>query len=248
MGINQENYIAPELGKEAFHCPRCNVYAHQTWHSAYISGVISVISVISGEITTLKPAPALLEEVSLSDSDAAYTFVETLKLTLCSHCGELSFWIREKLVDPPKITAPLAHQDMPTSVSEYYNEAREISASSPRAAAALLRIAVKKLCESLGENESNLNRAIGNLNRKGLPRDVIMSLDTVRIVGNEGGAHEGQIDLTGEDNREIVDRLFRLINFIVEKTITEPRVIENTFGSLPENKRQAAEKRDEGKS
>ena len=243
MGINQENYIAPEFEKEAFHCPRCNVYAHQTWHSAYISGVISVIS---GEITTLKPA--LLEDVSLSDSDAAYTFVETLKLTLCSHCGELSFWIREKLVDPPKITAPLAHQDMPTSVSEYYNEAREISASSPRAAAALLRIAAKKLCESLGENESNLNRAIGNLNRKGLPRDVIMSLDTVRIVGNEGGAHEGQIDLTGQDNREIVDRLFRLINFIVEKTITEPRVIESTFGSLPENKRQAAEKRDEGKS
>ena len=240
MGINQENYIAPEFRKEAVHCPRCNVYAHQTWHSAYTSGVIS------GEITTLKPAlPAV---ALLSTSGAAYTFVETLKLTLCSHCGELSFWIREKLVDPPKITAPLAHQDMPTSVSEYYNEAREISASSPRAAAALLRIAAKKLCESLGENESNLNRAIGNLSRKGLPQAVIMSLDTVRIVGNEGGAHEGQIDLTGEDNREIVDRLFRLINFIVEKTITEPRVIESTFGSLPENKRQAAEKRDEGKS
>ena len=229
MGINQENYIAPEFRKEAFHCPRCNVYAHQTWHSAYISGISGV------KIPTLKPA---------SPAEA----FETLKLTLCSHCRELSFWIREKLVDPPKITAPLAHQDMPTSVSEYYNEAREISASSPRAAAALLRIAAKKLCESLGENESNLNRAIGNLNRKGLPRDVIMSLDTVRIVGNEGGAHEGQIDLTGQDNREIVDRLFRLINFIVEKTITEPRVIESTFGSLPENKIQAAEKRDEGKS
>ena len=254
MGINQENYIAPEFRKEAFHCPRCNVYAHQTWHSAYISGISGV------KIPTLKPvAPAeallsghhftdLTPLAALKPPASPSEAFETLKLTLCSHCRELSFWIREKLVDPPKITAPLAHQDMPTSVSEYYNEAREISASSPRAAAALLRIAAKKLCESLGENESNLNRAIGNLNRKGLPRDVIKSLDTVRIVGNEGGAHEGQIDLTGEDNREIVDRLFRLINFIVEKTITEPRVIESTFGSLPENKRQAAEKRDEGKS
>ena len=222
MGINQENYIAPEFGKEAFHCPRCNVYAHQIWHN--------------GSCYYSRETPGDGEEIKI------------LKVVLCSHCREVSFWIREKLVDPPKITAPLAHQDMPASVSEYYNEAREISASSPRAAAALLRIAAKKLCESLGENESNLNRAIGNLSRKGLPQAVIMSLDTVRIVGNEGGAHEGQIDLTGEDNREIVDRLFRLINFIVEKTITEPRVIENTFGSLPENKRQAAEKRDEEKS
>ena len=247
MGINQENYIAPEFRKEAFHCPRCNVYAHQTWHSVYMSHEIRTLksalpaeALLSGHLTDLTPLAALKPPAS--------PFVETLKLSLCSHCGELSFWIREKLVDPPKITAPLAHQDMPTSVSEYYNEAREISASSPRAAAALLRITAKKLCESLGENESNLNRAIGNLSRKGLPQAVIMSLDTVRIVGNEGGAHEGQIDLTGEDNREIVDRLFRLINFIVEKTITEPRAIENTFGSLPENKRQAAEKRDEGKS
>lgn len=252
MVINQENYIAPEFKKEAFHCPRCNVYAHQTWYFP------SFRANIPRGIRTLKsasPAEAsghhftdlsLLDELKPPASPSE-TF-ETLKLTLCSHCGELSFWIREKLVDPPKITAPLAHQDMPTSVSEYYNEAREISASSPRAAAALLRIAAKKLCESLGENESNLNRAIGNLSRKGLPQAVIMSLDTVRIVGNEGGAHEGQIDLTGEDNREIVDRLFRLINFIVEKTITEPRVIESTFGSLPENKRHAAEKRDDGKS
>ena len=80
-----------------------------------------------------------------------------------------------------------------------------------------------------------------------MPQTVIKSLDTVRIVGNEGGAHEGQIDLTGKDNEEIVDRLFWLINFIVEKTIAEPSEIENTFNSLPENKRQAAEKRDDGK-
>ena len=159
----------------------------------------------------------------------------------------MSLWAGKKLVEPQKITVPLAHKDMSESVLEYYNEAREISASSPRAAAALLRIAAKKLCESLGENESNLNRAIGNLSNKGLPENVIKSLDTVRIVGNEGGAHEGLIDLTGEDNKEIVDRLFWLINFIIEKTIAEPNEIKNVFNSLPESKRKAAEKRDEEK-
>ena len=126
----------------------------------------------------------------------------------------------------------------------YYNEAREISVSSPRAAAALLRLAAKKLCEELGEDGPNLNRAIGNLSKKGLPESIIKSLDTVRIVGNEGGAHEGQIDLTGEDNREIVDKLFKLVNFIVEKTITEPKEIKDIFASLPDDKRQGVENRD----
>ena len=215
--MNQEDYITPVFQKEAFHCPVCNVYAHQSWYSTSYY------------------------------SRGGFTGIDILETALCSHRNNYSFWIKGNLSYPLQITAPLAHKDMPETVWEYYNEARAISASSPRASAALLRIAAKKLCESLAEDEPNLNRAIGSLSKKGLPQNVIKSLDTVRIVGNEGGAHEGQIDLTGEDNIEIVDRLFWLINFIVEKTITEPSEIESAFSSLPENKRQAAEKRDEGK-
>ena len=170
-----------------------------------------------------------------------------LNAAMCVHCNIFSFWLDEKLIHPGRVTAPLAHKDMTKEVLEYYNEAREISVSSPRSAAALLRLAAKKLCESLGEHETNLNLAIGNLNKKGLPESVIKSLDTVRIVGNEGGAHEGQIDLTGEDNKEIVDKLFRLVNFIVEKTITEPEEVKNMFAALPEDKKAATEKRDERK-
>ena len=215
----QVDYITPEFEKKKFHCPNCNVYAYQRWSSTHYFVAFT----------------------------GSYNPLHIQQTARCDHCEQFSFWINGNLVFPPKITAPLAHKDMPESILEYYNEARGISAASSRAAAALLRIAAKKLCEELGEDEPNLNRAIGNLSKKGLPQTVIKSLDTVRIVGNEGGAHEGQIDLSGEDNQEIVDRLFWLINFIVEKTISEPSEIENTFSSLPENKRQAAEKRDEGK-
>ena len=148
------------------------------------------------------------------------------------------------MVYPSNTTAPLAASDMPLSVREYYEEARSIASFSPRAAAALLRLAAKKLCEELGETDRDLFRAIGNLKKKGLPENVIRSLDTVRIVGNEGGAHEGQIDLTNKDNTEVVNRLFKLINFIVEKTITDPKEIEEAFGTLPENKRNAVADRD----
>ena len=215
--MNQDIYIAPEFGKSAFHCPKCSVYAYQVWYN------------------------------TASNHSYAKFEIEMLKVARCNHCKEFSFWINEKLVYPSPVTAPFAHKDMPQSVLEYYNEAREVSVSSVRAAAALLRVAAKKLCEELGEKNPNLNRAIGNLSNKGLPNSVIKSLDTVRIIGNEGGAHEGQIDLTGKDNKEIVDKLFLLINFIVEKTITEPEEVKSIFDSLPEDKKIASEKRNEGK-
>ena len=213
-------YMAPEFRKEAFHCPACNVYANQTWN-------IGVDAVRRGAFR-----------------GGSFEVSGALWVARCAHCSKNSFWINEELIYPPKITAPLAHKEMPETVAEYYNEAREVSVSSSRAAA-LLRIAAKKLCESLGESHPNLNRAIGNLSKKGFPQIVIKSLDTVRIVGNEGGAHEGKIDLTDSDNKEIVDKLFWLINFIVEKMITEPEEIENAFQSLPNDKRQGVEQRDE---
>lgn len=173
--------------------------------------------------------------------------IDMLMIAQCSHCRKSSFWINKQLVFPRETTAPPAHEDMPESVLEYYNEARDISDISPRSAAALLRIATKKLCEHLGENEPNLNHAIGNLHKRELPQSVIKSLDTVRIVGNEGGAHEGQIDLTGEDNKEVVDRLFWLINFIVEKTISDPKQIDEAFSAMPEDKRRGVKDRDKPK-
>ena len=215
--MKQGEYVAPELEKRAFNCPRCNAYAHQNWKGVF-------------------------QDTGGGD----YFKMDILRIATCAHCRQFSLWIEDKLLYPARITALLAHKDMPKPVSEFYNEAREISAPSPRAAAALLRIAAKKLCEELGEDEPNLNRAIGNLKKKELSEAVIKSLDTVRIVGNEGGAHEGQIDLTGKDNKQIVDRLFWLINFIVEKTITEPKEVQSTFTSLPEDKKQGVEDRDKG--
>ena len=223
--MSQENYIAAEFGKSAFHCPICNVFAEQNWHDVFRSTDISDI---------------------FQSTDISHTLIRGVQSSTCFHCKEFCIWINKKLIYPPETTAPLAHNDMPESVLEYYNEARQISAISPRATAALLRLAIKKLCEYLGEDESNLNKSIGNLSKKGLPQNVINSLDTVRIIGNEGGAHEGQIDLTGKDNEQIVNRLFKLINFIVSKTITEPKEIQDMYSSIPENKKQSIEHRDKG--
>ena len=205
-------YIPPGFKKEAFHCPYCNIAAHQYWHTV------------------------------LRDDGRT---IDGLYVAICNQCRSYSCWIGQAIVYPPCGTAPPAAENMPQSVLKLYEEARSIAPFSSRATAALLRLTAEKLCKELGETSKNLNQAIKNLKKRGLPEAVIQSLDTVRIVGNEGGAHEGQIDLNDKDNEEVVGRLFRLINIIVEKTITEPKYIAETFGSLPEDKRKAVADRDD---
>jgi hypothetical protein len=170
--------------------------------------------------------------------------ISNLHVASCQNCKRLSIWYEQKMVHPKKLTAPLAHEDMPNSVQVIYNEARNVAPDSARAAAALLRVALEKLTEELGETEGNLNTRIGNLKSKGLPQKVIQSLDVVRIFANEGGSHAGEIDLSGKDNEEIVIKLFKLINFIVEKTITENNEIEAMYGTIPDNKRDGIDNRD----
>lgn len=206
--MSQQSYFSPRFEADAFNCPLCNVYAHQQWIKFYRSAVVG------------------------------YYTVDDVITSRCAHCSEESFWVHGNLVYPRAITAPRAHKDMPDDIREFYDEAREVSAFSPRSAAALLRIVAKKICERHGEYDKNLNKAINKLSEKGLPKEVIDSLHAVRITGNEGGAHEGQIDLTDKDNGEMVNVLFELVNIIVEKTISDPKKIRKFVEFLPESKTQ----------
>lgn len=68
-----------------------------------------------------------------------------------------------------------------------------------------------------------------------------MALDAIRVIGNES-VHPGEIDLN--ESRETALMLFKLLNLIVEKTISEQKMVQDLYESLPESKRQGIEKRD----
>lgn len=173
-------------------------------------------------------------------------FMDNTKITVCHHCRKRSFWINQKMIYPSMITVPQSHHDMPTNVKELYDEARLVSNLSPRSSATLLRVALERLTENLGETTGNLNTRISKLNAKGLPESVIKVLDVVRIHGNDG-AHNNQMDMNEQDTPEIVNKLFWMINYIVEKVITEPNEINIIFQQLPESKLKAIEDRDNKK-
>ena len=113
---------------------------------------------------------------------------------------------------------------------------------SPRGAAALLRLALQKLCIHLGEDGKNINNDIRSLFKKNiLPQQVIQVADTVRITGNNA-VHPGE--MSEEDFDYVSSKMFDLINFIVDRSITEPKRLQNLYDRTPENPRKAAEQAD----
>jgi len=163
------------------------------------------------------------------------------RIAICSHCHNYTLWHREHLIYPEGSSVPFANPDLGEDILADYNEAKSIVDKSPRGAAALLRLALQKLCLQLGEKGKDLNDDIGNLVKKGLPVKIQQALDLVRVVGNNA-VHPGQIDL--KDDRETASRLFELINLTAEVMITQPTQVEKMYASLPRTSKEQIAKRD----
>ena len=151
----------------------------------------------------------------------------------CSRCRGITIWLKEeKLMLWPRDTgnAPLPNVDIPEEIKKDYLEARSICNQSPRGAAALIRLAIQKLCIHLGETGKNINADIGNLVKKGLPVQVQQALDIVRVTGNNA-VHPGEMQLG--DDQETVSSLFQLLNLIVENQISQPKAISEMYGKFP---------------
>jgi hypothetical protein len=147
------------------------------------------------------------------------------------------------MVFPKTKMGPLPTADMPPDVLKVYEEARTVAWDSPRAAAALLRVSVQMLVDQVLEGSDNLNAKIGTLvKEKGLPPEVQQMLDAVRVIGNEGGAHPGEIDMDEQPN--VLTTLMFCVNTIVERMITHPKRIAEVYATLPESKRQGIKIRD----
>ncbi|MFA7119451.1 MAG: DUF4145 domain-containing protein [Sphaerochaetaceae bacterium] len=173
--------------------------------------------------------------------NSAYRTLNNAEICFCSHCKEYSIWHNETMIYPNFVGVEPASQDLDQDIQNDYQEAAEILQRSPRGAAALLRLAIQKLSIQLGEKGKDLNKDIGNLVKKGLPIKVQESLDTLRVIGNEA-VHPGEMDL--RDDMAVASSLFKLVNFIAEKLITEPKEVDEIYGRLPAVKIEQIENRD----
>lgn len=174
----------------------------------------------------------------------SYAVLEDLSLSFCFNCDEYSIWYKKAMIYPDFAGIEPPNADLNLDIQTDYAEAVSIVHKSPRGAAALLRLAIQKLCKQLGEKGENLNTDIGNLVKKHLPIRVQQSLDSLRVIGNEA-VRPGELDL--KDDIETSNSLFKLVNFIAEKMITEQKEIEAIYNKIPDGKKKEIEKRDNEK-
>lgn len=211
----ETEHVAPKLREEAFHCMHCGVLAQQGWSN-------------------------LISDTASSRGGRPYAGYSQCR---CRNCTGTSLWsdAEERCVDPVIGGGPRPHVEMPEDVKADYEEARGIVGQSPRGACALLRLAVQKLCVDLGEKGDNINDDIASLVKKGLPVEVQVALDSLRVIGNNA-VHPGELDLT--DDTETATALFSLLNYVVKDRIAEPKARQRLFAKLPQKAVAAIKKRD----
>lgn len=216
------SFTAPAFKLEAFHCPTCGTYAHMNWE----------------DLGSQQGRHSLYAEA------------------ICSKCKKTSLWRITKfshghfgrideegeLIFPDFGISALPESDMPEDVKSDYIEASRIFSRSPRGAAALLRLALQKLCKHLGQPGKNINEDIRSLAANNtLPPLVVKVADTVRITGNNA-VHPGE--MSDEDFDHVASKMFDLLNFIVKKGISEPKELEALYSKTPEKPRKDAEAKD----
>lgn len=246
--------IEPKYKLEKFTCPYCNNTALQKWENykmtkigPYKSGGFYRRSELRYAIIpeTKKPpkAPNFDQNISENILEKEIDFDRKFGISTCSTCDKIHIWLDEKMIEPTGAGIPLPNEDMNEDIKKIYNEAASVFNLSPKAAGALLRLALQKfLKEQLGTKGKNINTDIGFLVKENkISEDAKKCFDIVRGYGNNG-VHPGLIDL--DENKESVKGLFKLFNMAVDKTITIPKKLEEEYNSLPEGVLKGIENRD----
>jgi hypothetical protein len=252
--------VPPKLGAKSFSCLDCGAHADQHWYelaASILTKAQSPSPLEDADIARFFRFPidpsdrriidslgerALREPffvTSISNSELR-TSVQNLHLSQCYSCSRLTVWIGNRPVWPATERTHSPNADLPHDVAADFREADEIHRASPRGAAALLRLAIQKLCRELTK-ERDLNAAIAALVREGMPIAVQKALDVVRVIGNNA-VHPGELDL--QDDTATVEALFSLVNMIGDYAITKKRQLDTLYGSLPAGALASIERRD----
>lgn len=223
----------PEFHKDSFYCPRCKVLVQHNWYRIY-KNEDNKVNVIKLNLKRIEPRIVTSSHIRSWD----------LEISVCTRCEQYTVWENGKIIFPNTSNLPEPNEDMPEDVKIIYREAMNVFKYSPRASAALLRLAIETMIPQLDEfniKKAKLNTMIAELVKKDIPEHVQQGLDAIRIYGNEG-IHPGEIALN--ENQETVMFLFDLINIMVDELITRKKKIRAFYEKLPEGKIKGILRRD----
>ena len=250
----------PEIEKASFICPYtdCRTLANQTWHNTFVQKLDYVPAVITSAQTLEAYISNLLSSTNLEPSKEkefreklekmfnpfrikrgneerinAHATVY-LKLTECFSCRRFAVWVGDKLVFPETTSRVINLENCPSTVIELVEEALSVEMNSPRAACTLLRVALERLLIEVDIGSGNLYKRLAALNLN--ETETLFKLcEFVRVSGNES-AHAGELDL--KNNRETVDTLFKCIERINERFISDLALANQVYDKIPDSKKR----------
>lgn len=230
--------MIPEYGSKKFQCPHCETVATQEWFTANNASSIAT-SILSDLYFNYRAGVdkyaqervrTFVREVNSSFSNSFYKFVPNgFAVATCSSCDEFTLWVNKDIVFPKKTTLSPPNVDMNEDIKSLYLEASSILVDSPKGSTALLRLALQKLLKQVGKSGNNINGDIKELVAEGLSPKIQQALDLLRVIGNNA-VHPGQINL--DDNVEVAQKLFGILNFIAEELLTKPKELEQLYADL----------------
>ena len=242
-------YVPPGPDKRSFTCPRCGVVAQQKWYPLlydpgdWIAWISKWAQAISRE-RDYSSFDQFLKQVSeLPSVLIPVTELPQNRLTIafCQHCHRFTLWLGDAMIYPRVGEAPPPHEEMPPQIRKLYEEARGVLPASPRASAALLRVALEGLLEEAGYRQGRLADRLEKAREDGkLSAGTYELAEVLRYAGNAAAHYEPwKIDPSqGEEDRKMVYRLFVFINDVTEELIAKPRLDEEAMRKINERVRE----------
>jgi len=258
----------PRITAGQFTCPHCGVFAEQMWFR--MTGHVGrwrpnlnhpPPNPYSNPVREpLEEYDFHLEPIEQFDRGRAYLLqmnrmerflpvageslaLQDFYISICMNagCRNPTVWHRDEMLYPVAGGVEPPNPDLEEGIRRDYLEAASVVSRSPRAAAALLRLCVQKLCKQLGLPGKKIDDDIAELVKKGLDPDIQRALDTLRVIGN-AAVHPLQMDVS--DDTQTARALFPLVNFIADRMISHAAKLSKLYESLPERAREAIRRRD----
>jgi hypothetical protein len=229
MADSTSDYVALTFKAGSFTCPHCHVLTGHTW---------------GGPSMFKRSADGLAVTHTTCQSEDCQRIALWVGPLVKDPEADTDLMVLDmELVWPPISAGPPPNPDLPSDISADVEEARQVLGESPRAAAALLRLALQKLTVHLDQPGENLYTDIGALVAGGLRIDTQQAMDILRLTGN-GALHPSDIDA---GDPATVMQLFDLVNLIAYDTLTRPKQLQDLYASMPPDKLKGIENRDKPK-
>jgi hypothetical protein len=251
-------HVSPAIDQLTFNCPHCHALARQFWFSVHadplkadekpeVATTETVKALTFGDVEGAERDPKLKWAEQMASGrpflEVHRQFrsrdVQNVSISYCFNCNEMCLWVCDQLIWPRRTGDPEPKLHASPDIQRNDEDGSQTLEASPRGAAALLRLAIEKVCKELGESGESPKDDMASFVQEDIDARVQKVLEAVRII-ESNAVCPAQIGVG--DNRATAETLSGLVNLICEKMIVEPSHLRAAYAKLREAAQDAMDR------